>query len=78
MKEKETIGQRICAAVLSYELGISMERAMALYVRNRDIHPSWEAVGEELLKHSPSSASGSGAMKVGRGDVRPLAGAGPE
>jgi hypothetical protein len=52
-----TIGQRVCAAVVSHQLGISMERALKLYVRGRRIHPSWEAVGEELLKLSPASGS---------------------
>jgi hypothetical protein len=54
---KDTLGQRILAAVISHQLGISVERALKLYVRNHDIDPSWEAVGEELLKHSRSSAS---------------------
>ena len=48
-KEKETLGQRICAAVVSHQMGISFERAMKLYVRGREIHASWEAAGKQLL-----------------------------
>jgi len=73
-----TIGQRILAAVISHQLGISVDCALNLYVRNHDIDPSWESVGAELLKHSGASASGPAAMKVGRRDVGPLAGADPE
>jgi hypothetical protein len=47
-----TIGQRILAAVLSHQLGISMDRALKLYVQGREIHPSYDAVGDELLKHA--------------------------
>jgi len=75
---KETIGQRVLAAVLSHQLGISMDRAMKLYVRGRRVDPSWEAVGAELLTHSRSSASGPAALKVGRRDAGLLAGAAPE
>jgi hypothetical protein len=71
---KETIGQRILAAVISHQLGISVDRALKVYVRNCDIDPSWEAVGEELLKHAGEPA----APKVGRRDVGPVAGAAPE
>lgn len=52
-----TIGQRILAAVLSHQLGISMDRALKLYVRGRKIHPSYEAVGEELFKQACESVA---------------------
>jgi hypothetical protein len=48
---QETIGQRILAAVISYQLGISVDRARKLYVAGREIDPSWEAVGAELLRN---------------------------
>jgi len=62
-KEVETIGQRICAAVLSCQLGISFERAMKLYVRGREIAPQWEEAGEALLKRAPESASVPGSLR---------------
>jgi hypothetical protein len=65
---KETIGQRVVAAVISHQLGISTERAMKLYVRKHKIHPSWEAVGEELLRNSHSFASGSSVRSDARED----------
>jgi hypothetical protein len=74
---KETIGQRVLAAVLSCQLGISTERAMKLYVRNRKIHSSWESVGELLLGIVNSSASRSAlpdfALSVPRKDGGPKA-----
>ena len=54
---KETIGQRILAAVISHQLGISVDRALKLYVRGREIDPSWETIGAELLRSSPSSGA---------------------
>lgn len=57
-----TIGQRILAAVLSHQLGISMDRALKLYARGREIHPSYEAVGEQLLKRAKLSDAGRGEM----------------
>lgn len=65
---KETIGQHIVAAVISHQLGISMDRALKFYVRGREIDPSWEAVGEELLSYSHSVASGSAALNAARED----------
>ncbi len=53
---KETIGQRILAAVLSHQLGISMDRALKLYVRGREIDPSWETIGAELLRELTNSS----------------------
>jgi hypothetical protein len=52
-----SIGQRVCAAVISHQLGISMERALKLYILGCRIHPSWEEIGTALLNFS--SASGS-------------------
>lgn len=48
-KEQETIGERIAAAVLSYQLGISMKRTRLLYVAGKEIAPEWEQVGAALL-----------------------------
>lgn len=62
-----TIGQRVVAALISHQLGISVDRALKLYVRKHDIDPSWEVVGAELLKHSRSSASSPAATKLVRG-----------
>ena len=45
-----TIGQRILAAVVAHQLGISTDLAMKLYVQGREIDPSWEQVGETLLR----------------------------
>jgi hypothetical protein len=56
MKEL-TIGQRVCAAVISHQLGISMERALKLYIRGRSIHPSWEEIGTALLNFSSAAVS---------------------
>ena len=60
MKEP-TIGQRIVAAVIAHRLGMSMDRALKLYARGNHIDPSWEPIGEELLRKSRSSAGGSAA-----------------
>jgi hypothetical protein len=50
---EETLGQRIFTAVVSFQLGISMERARKLYVTGPGaplLDPSWEAVGAELIQ----------------------------
>lgn len=44
-----TIGQRVLAAILSHQLGITMDRALKHYVRGRGIDPAWEDIGEKLL-----------------------------
>ena len=62
-KEVETIGRRILAAVLSYQLGISFERAMKLYVAGREIAPEWEQAGEALLANAVESAGVSGSSR---------------
>jgi hypothetical protein len=62
-KEVETIGQRILAAVLSYQLGISMDRARKLYVTGRKIAPEWEQAGEALLANAVESAGVSGSSR---------------
>lgn len=54
--KKTTIGQRLLAAVISYQLDISIDRALKLYVCNHKVDPSWEAVGEELLRHAAKAA----------------------
>jgi hypothetical protein len=63
---KKTVGQQLLAAFISQQLGISRERAMKLYVRKHKIHPSWEALGVQLLGDSQSFARGSAAQKVSR------------
>jgi hypothetical protein len=45
-----TIGQRILAAVIAHQLGISTDRAFKLYVRGHEIDPRWDETGEVLLK----------------------------
>ena len=49
---EETIGQKILATLISARLGISMDRAMKQYVAKTTVHPSWERLGEELLRKS--------------------------
>ncbi len=56
-KELETIGQRVFTAVLSYQLGISMERARKLYVVGKEIPPEWENVGSALLGNTDALLS---------------------
>jgi hypothetical protein len=56
MKEPTTIGQRIAAAVVAHQLGIPTDRAMKLYVQGRELDPSWEQVGEALLRSIASTA----------------------
>ena len=63
-KTEDTIGQRICATVLSHQLGISTERAMKLYVVGHKIAPEWETVGEALLGRLEISGSGSCGEQV--------------
>ena len=66
---KGTIGERVLAAVISHQLGISMDRALKLYVHGRPVDSSWEAVGAELLKYSPASGSepaATSAMRRGK------------
>ncbi|MGB2679146.1 MAG: hypothetical protein WAN12_18845 [Candidatus Acidiferrum sp.] len=48
-KQEDGLGQRLCATVLSHQLGISTERAMKLYVRGKEIAPEWEQLGKGLL-----------------------------
>jgi len=52
-----TIGQRILAAVIAHQLDISTDRALKLYVRGRELDPSWEQVGEALLNNERASTS---------------------
>jgi hypothetical protein len=71
-----TIGQRICAAVLAHQLRISTDRAMKLYVQGRELDPSWEQMGEALLRNSLARASVRGSSRPRRGPqiVRPKSG----
>jgi len=61
-KEEETIGQRILAAVLSYQLGISMKRARDLYIAGKEISPTWDAVGAQLLEVAGPEIPGGGSV----------------
>lgn len=47
-----SIGQRILAAVLAHQLGISADRALKLYVQGKEIDPRWEQIGATLLRDS--------------------------
>jgi hypothetical protein len=51
MKEP-TIGQRIAAAVVAHQLGISTDRALKRYIQGYEVDPSWEEIGETLLSNS--------------------------
>ncbi len=59
MKEPATVGQCVVAALLSYQLGITTDRAMKLYVRGRELPPSWEEIGKALLGSIASAPPGS-------------------
>jgi hypothetical protein len=45
-----TIGQRVCAAIISHQLGIRMDHALKRYVLKCEIHPSWEQLGNVILE----------------------------
>jgi hypothetical protein len=46
---KTSIGERILAALIAHQLGISTDRALKVHVRTQQLHPSWEELGENLL-----------------------------
>ena len=48
---KPTIGQHLLAAVIAHRMEIAPDRALKLYVciHGREIHPSWEELGQALL-----------------------------
>ena len=71
MKEPITIGQRIVAAILSHQLGITADRAMKNYVRGRQLAPGWEEVGDALLRSVASTPPGSLPRFHGLHIVRP-------
>jgi hypothetical protein len=64
---KITIGQRIAAAVLAHHLGISADRAFKIYIQGRDLDPTWEEVGETLLKSERASAATLGSSRPALG-----------
>jgi hypothetical protein len=66
-KMQTTIGQRILAAVLAHQVGISTDRALKLYVQGREIDPSWEQAGETLLRSANESTSVQGRLRPARG-----------
>jgi len=59
-----TIGQRILAAVIAHKMGIATDRVLKLYITGHEIDPSWEEVGEYLLRSDPSSATTSGTPRL--------------
>jgi hypothetical protein len=61
------VGQRIAAAVLAHHLDISADRAFKLYVQGRDLDPTWEEVGETLLKNQRDSAASLGSSRPALG-----------
>jgi hypothetical protein len=61
---KTTIGQRILAAVIAHQLGIRTDRALKLYVQDCEIDPSWEEVGETLLKNAVASTRDRGSSRA--------------
>ncbi len=50
---KPTIGQRLAAAVVGHRAGIASDRALKLYVQGSEIDPSWEMLGQALLRAEP-------------------------
>ena len=48
--KKATIGEKLCALILSEQLGITMDTALENYVRKVPLHPSWQDAGELLLR----------------------------
>lgn len=50
MKARPTIGQRIHAAIIAHNLHITSERALKLYLLGHEENPSWEELGEALLR----------------------------
>jgi len=60
---KITIGQRIVAALIAHQLGISTDRAFKLYVQGRDLDPSWEEVGATLLASERASINVLGGLR---------------
>ena len=71
MKEPITIGQRIAAAVVADQLGITTDRAMKDYVRGRELPPSWEELGAALLRSIASAPPGRLPSIHGLQIVRP-------
>lgn len=55
MKITPTIGQHICAVVIAHQLGISIDRALKMYVQGTAIDPSWEMLGQALLRAQPGA-----------------------
>jgi hypothetical protein len=71
MKEPITIGQRIVAAVLAHQLGITTDRAMKFYVRGLELPASWQEIGEALLRSIASAPPGRLPPVHGLQIVRP-------
>jgi hypothetical protein len=66
-KTKETVGQKLLAVVISEQLGISMHRAMKSYVvASSELHPSWETLGEDLLRQSIGRIQPTSALALPR------------
>jgi hypothetical protein len=67
MKEPITIGQRIVAALVAHQLGITTDRAMKLYVQRLELDPSWEEIGASLLERPIASVSVDASLNSARG-----------
>jgi hypothetical protein len=70
----ETIGQRILAAVIGFQLQIPTDLAFQRHVQGREVPANWEAIGEMLLKEVvgikyPSGRPGS--VEILPGDDKP-------
>jgi hypothetical protein len=71
MKEPVTVGQRIAAALLAHQLGITTERAMKDYVQRLELDSSWEELGDALLRSLASAPPGRLPSVRGLQIVRP-------
>jgi hypothetical protein len=48
--KKAKIGEKLCALILSEQLGCSMQSAWKEYVKDCPIDPSWQAAAECLMR----------------------------
>ena len=72
-KTKETVGQKLLAVIISEQLGISVDRAMKCHVLTSEIHPSWEALGENLLNRSVGEVKPTVARALSSNPIAPNA-----
>lgn len=57
--KKETLGEKICAAVLSEQLGLEIQFTWKKYIKGRPIDPSWQKAGEFLLRSNLERSEGT-------------------